>query len=186
MRATGREYALVGWGLVAGAVWIAVSLSMDDRWATTTAAASLYLVGLLAAICAIDARYGIIPDSMVLALAAGGVIQLALIEPIEAFWQRAAEASFVLVVVYLLRSGYRWLRGHDGLGLGDVKFLGASVFWIGIAGVPGLLLVAVLSAFASLLILRLQGHQLHGRQAISFGPHLAIGLWWMWTIGVLQ
>jgi leader peptidase (prepilin peptidase)/N-methyltransferase len=72
------------------------------------------------------------------------------------------------------------------LGFGDVKFATAGVLWIGIEGVPGLLLVAVLSAVASLLILKAEGHDLDGKQAISFGPHLAIGIWLIWIADPLQ
>jgi leader peptidase (prepilin peptidase)/N-methyltransferase len=78
------------------------------------------------------------------------------------------------------------VRGFDGLGFGDVKFVAAGVLWIGIDGVPWLLVVAVLSALASLVILRAEGHDLDGKQAISFGPHLAIGLWLTWVAGPLQ
>lgn len=50
--------------------------------------------------------------------------------------------------------------------------MAAAALWIGIQGIPVLLLVAVLSA---LLILRAEGPDLHGQQAISFGP--ASGPW---------
>ena len=183
-KAGDREYALVAWGLVAGSIWIAVGLWSAGGPVAAILVASLYLVSLLAAICAIDARYGIIPDSMVVALLAGGVVQTIAIEPLELLWQRGAGAALVLLTVYVLQAGYRRLRGHDGLGLGDVKFLGASVFWVGIESVPQLLVVAVLSDFPSLIILKLEGHELHGKQAISFGPHLAIGLWWTWGTAV--
>jgi leader peptidase (prepilin peptidase)/N-methyltransferase len=70
--------------------------------------------------------------------------------------------------------------------LGDVKFVTAGVLWIGIEAVPALLTVAVLSAFISLVILRAEGHSLSGKQAISFGPHLAVALWLTWIAGPLQ
>jgi leader peptidase (prepilin peptidase)/N-methyltransferase len=43
-----------------------------------------------------------------------------------------------------------------------------------------MVLIAVLSALASLLIIRAAGHNLDGKQAIAFGPHLAVGLWFTW------
>lgn len=76
----------------------------------------------------------------------------------------------------LFRAIYRWLRGHDGLGFGDAKFVAAGTLCTGADGIPVVLLIAVVSAVISLLILRVQGHELHGKKAISFGPHLAIGL----------
>jgi hypothetical protein len=100
--------------------------------------------------------------------------------------QRGIEAIVAFGAVSLFRAAYRWVRGYDGLGFGDVKFVGAGVLWIGIEGLPGLFLVAVLSALASLVILRAEGHELDGKQAISFGPHLAIGLWLTWVAGPLQ
>jgi leader peptidase (prepilin peptidase) / N-methyltransferase len=175
-----RQYAVVGWGLIAGAVWFAIGLAGDPGWAPP-AIAGCYLVVLLASVCAIDGRFGIIPDSMVLALAAGGVLQAYLSDPAD-FWWRGFEAVLVFAVASLFRASYRWLRGHDGLGFGDVKLLAAGTLWIGAEVVPGLLLIAVASALISLLIVRSEGHDLDGKQAISFGPHLAVGLWWIWVL----
>jgi leader peptidase (prepilin peptidase)/N-methyltransferase len=62
----------------------------------------------------------------------------------------------------------------------------AAARWIGIQGLPILLLMGVLSAVVSVLIMRAEGEDLHGQQAISFGPHLAVGLWLTWVAGPLQ
>lgn len=180
-RPAGRPYLVVAWSLIAGALWFVVGLAGDAAW-TLPAIAGCYLGVLLAAVCAIDARYGIIPDSLVLALVAGGALQ-AILWGTGDLWWRGLEAALVLAAVWLFRALYRWLRGHDGLGFGDVKFLAAGTLWVGSEGIPGLLLIAVVSALVSLLILRAQGYELHGKQAISFGPHLAIGLWWVWVLG---
>ena len=183
-RASDRQHAVVAWGLVAGAAWLATNLAGDPAWAGPVVA-GLYLMTLLAAVCAIDARYGIIPNSLVVALVVGGALQTYLIGP-PGVAERGSEAIVVFGAASLFRAAYRWMRGYDGLGFGDVKFVSAGVLWIGIEGIPGLLLVAVVSALASLLILRIQGHDLHGKQAISFGPHLAVGLWLIWIAGPLQ
>jgi len=183
-RAPDRQHAVVAWGLIASAVWITANLVGDPN-GNELALAGLYLLGILAAVCAIDARYGIIPDSLVVALAVGGLIQTYL-SGHGGVLQRGLAAMAVFAIISLFRAVYRWARGHNGLGFGDVKFVSAAVFWIGIEGIPGLLLVAVLSALASLVILRAEGYELHGKQAISFGPHLAIGLWAIWIAGPLQ
>ena len=180
-RPSGRAYIVVAWGLIAGALWLAIGLAGDPGWALPTIA-GCYLVILLAAVCAMDGRYGIIPDSMVLALAAGGALQAWLWGSADLWW-RGLEAALVFAAASLFRAAYRWLRGYDGLGFGDVKFVAAGTLWIGAEGIPGLLLIAVVSALVSLLILRGQGHELDGKQAISFGPHLAVGLWWIWVLG---
>jgi leader peptidase (prepilin peptidase)/N-methyltransferase len=183
-RSQGRPYVVVAWALIAGAVWFAIGIAGDPGW-PLPALAGCYLVVLLAAVCAIDGRFGIIPDSMVLALAAGGALLAFLWAPAD-FWWRGFEAVLVFTAASLFRAGYRWLRGYDGLGFGDVKFVAAGTLWIGAEGIPGLLLIAVISALVSLLILRAQGHELDGKQAISFGPHLAVGLWLTWVAGSLQ
>jgi len=183
-RGMGRQHALVAWCLIAGAVWLIGSLAGDPVWPEKMLG-GLYLVAVLAAVCAIDARYGIIPNSLVVALAIGGLLQTYLLDQSELV-QRATEAILFFAAGCLFRVTYRWVRGHDGLGFGDVKFATAGVLWIGIEGVPELLLAAVLSALTSLAILKAEGYALDGKQAISFGPHLAIGLWLTWIAGPLQ
>ncbi|MGA6962233.1 MAG: A24 family peptidase, partial [Xanthobacteraceae bacterium] len=183
-RAPDRQHFAVAWGLVAGAIWLSTGLPEDPVW-PEAALAGLYLVTVLAAICAIDARYGIIPDSLVAALAAGGLLQTYLGGQAELL-ERGREGIAVFAAATLFRASYRWMRGFDGLGFGDVKFVTAAALWIGILGLPILLLTAVLSAVVSLLIMRAEGHDLHGKQAISFGPHLAVGLWLTWVIGPVQ
>ena len=180
-RESDRAHAVVAWGLVGGAVWLALGLPGDPVW-PVAAFAGLYLVSVLAAICAIDARYGIIPDSLVVTLAAGGLLQTYLAGE-AGLLERALEAVAVLAAAALFRASYRWIRGFDGLGFGDVKFAAAATLWIGIQGVPVLLLLAVLSAVISLVIMRAEGHDVHGQQAVSFGPHLAVGLWLTWVAG---
>jgi leader peptidase (prepilin peptidase) / N-methyltransferase len=182
-RAPDRQHAVVAWGLVAGAAWLAVGLPGDPAW-PEAALAGFYLVTILAAICAIDARYGIIPDSLVAALAAGGLLQTYLAGQ-AGLLERGFEVVAVFAAAALFRASYRWIRGFDGLGFGDVKFVAAAALWIGIAGEPVLLLMAVLSALLSLLIMRAEGHKLDGQQAISFGPHLAVALWLTWIAGPL-
>jgi leader peptidase (prepilin peptidase)/N-methyltransferase len=179
-----RQYALIAWSLIAGWIWLLIGLRGEPAWPEITLAA-LCLSGLLAAVCAIDARYGIIPDSLVIALAVGGLVQIVVIGPPDRL-QRLIEAGLFFVAAWLFRAGYYRLRGHHGLGFGDVKLATAAMLWIGIEAAPGLLIIAVLSALASLLILRVDGHKLHRLQAISFGPHLALGVWLSWLVEVLQ
>jgi leader peptidase (prepilin peptidase)/N-methyltransferase len=183
-RAPDRQYGVVAWCLLGGAVWGGVSLTGEAQWQQAVLA-GLYLVGILAAVCAIDARYGIIPDSLVVALAAGGLLQTSL-SGLGRLLQGSCEAAVVFIFASLFRAGYRWMRGYNGLGFGDVKFVTAAALWVGVEGIPGLLLVAVLSALASLLVLKAEGNELHGGQAISFGPHLAVGLWVIWISGPPQ
>jgi leader peptidase (prepilin peptidase)/N-methyltransferase len=76
----------------------------------------------------------------------------------------------------LLRRLYFVLRKIQGLGLGDVKFLSAAGTWIGIAGLPTLLLIATLIALAAAGSLQLAGRDMTRQTSLPFGPFLAIGL----------
>ena len=66
-----------------------------------------------------------------------------------------------------MRLLYRQARGAEGLGLGDVKLLGALAVWRQ-AGVAWVLLLACASA---LLWIGLTRH----RQRLAFGPFIALG-----------
>lgn len=179
-----KEYVLVGWGLVAGAIGLATGLLADPH-SLAVAFWGIYLFGLLTAISAIDARFGIIPDSLVAWLAVGGVIQM-----IGLDWQDLAQvllaSVFAFTVFGLLRVAYRYLRGQDGLGFGDVKFLAAGALWVGLDGLAGVLVIAVASALAGLFVLRATGVNLTRTHAMSFGPHLAAAIWIVWVFDPLQ
>ena len=53
----------VAWLLVVGLLWILLGASAAQNWIVHLAM-SVVLVSVLTAICAIDARFGIIPDSL--------------------------------------------------------------------------------------------------------------------------
>jgi leader peptidase (prepilin peptidase)/N-methyltransferase len=136
--------------------------------------------GLLCLLCAalawIDIRHGIIPDWLNLAIAGLGLIRILTIEDLSAALQAVGEGAAIGALFWLLRRLYFAYRKVQGLGLGDVKFLGAAGIWVGIAGLPMLLLVATLTALAYAGITHLAGRSLTGRTSLSFGPFLAIGL----------
>jgi leader peptidase (prepilin peptidase)/N-methyltransferase len=178
-----RQYTPIAWSLVAGLlVLLARICGLPGDPAALLS--SFYLLMVLAAVCAIDARYSIIPDSIVAVLAVGGLLQHVQGGASE-IWQSLVEALILFGVAWAFQAIYRAIRGFDGLGFGDVKFTTAAVLWIGIAAIPGLLLIAVVSAFISLLILKREGVALGRSKSIPFGPHLAIGLWLSWLTGIV-
>src|SRR5690242_1030951 len=111
-RVSWRQYGPIAWGFVAGCLWLLAAPSSEQPWPEITLAA-LYLFGVLAAVSAIDARYGIIPDSLVIALACGGLIQIVAVGQPELL-RRVAEAGLFFAACCLFRAGYRLLRGHHG------------------------------------------------------------------------
>jgi leader peptidase (prepilin peptidase)/N-methyltransferase len=138
---------------------------------------SFGLLGLLcAALAWIDIRHGIIPDWLNLAIAGLGLLNTLMIgDPTDAL-QAIGEGVVIGCLFWLLRRLYFAYRNVQGLGLGDVKFLAAAGIWVGIAGLPILLLVATLTALVCAGILHLARRSLTAETSMPFGPFLAAGL----------
>lgn len=174
-----RDQVLVAWLLLVGLLWILLSGPAGHEWIAYLVL-SIALVTVLAAICAIDARFGIIPDRLAAAMAVCGLTAVWVLNPDEMIY-RLAEVAIAAIAIAAFRWLYRLVRGYDGLGFGDVKFLAAATFWIGLRSLPALLLIAVLSALACAFLLNSARYEVDGRHAIPFGPHLAVGLWLAWV-----
>ncbi len=78
---------------------------------------------------------------------------------------------------------YRWVRGRDGLGEGDAKLLAAIGAWVGLEGLPTVLLGAALTGLLWALWLRLRGAALTATTALPFGPFLALAGWVVLLLG---
>lgn len=139
---------------------------------------------LCAAIAWIDIRHGIIPDWLNLTLAGLGLIRIMVTSDLSAALEAIAEGIIVGGVFWLLRRLYFAYRGIQGLGLGDVKFLGAAAIWVDVAGIPIVLLIATLTALACAGVMQLSGRALTAQASLSFGPFLAAAL--LLTVGFQQ
>ena len=132
---------------------------------------------LLGAVLAwIDIRDGIIPDWLNLSVAGLGLARIVIVGGLGGGIEAAGEGAAVGLTFWLLRRLYFGWRKIQGLGLGDVKFLAAAAIWIGIAGLPALLLIAALTALAAAGVLQLAGRDMTRRTSLPFGPFLTIGL----------
>ena len=139
------------------------------------------LLCLLSGVLAwIDIRHGIIPDWLNATIAGLGLSKDVVAGGVLAGLDAACEGAAIGVVFWLLRRLYFAFRKIQGLGFGDVKFLAAAGIWVGVAGVPMLVMVAALTALACAGVLQLAGRKLTGQTSISFGPFLAIGLLVTW------
>jgi leader peptidase (prepilin peptidase)/N-methyltransferase len=135
------------------------------------------LLCLLSGVLAwIDIDHGIIPNWLNLTIAGLGLSKALIIGGPSASLEAVWEAAVIGAVFWLLRRLYFSLRKIQGLGLGDVKFLAAAGIWVGVAGLPVLLMIAALTALACAGVMQLAGCQLTGQTSISFGPFLAVGL----------
>lgn len=128
-------------------------------------------------IALIDLRRRIIPDGLNLALLGLG-LGLALVqnpEP-ETLLLRLGEAAAAFGLSWSIRALHARLRGRIGLGLGDVKFLGAATAWIGLTQLPVLILIASGTALAAIGLAALAGRRVGAETRLPFGPFLALGL----------
>jgi leader peptidase (prepilin peptidase)/N-methyltransferase len=124
----------------------------------------------------IDLDRGIIPDWLNLAIASLGLSKALVVGDAAAGLEAACEGAAIGIVFWLLRRLYFALRTFQGLGLGDVKFMAAAGIWVGVAGLPVLLMIAALTALFCAGVMQLAGRQLNARSSLPFGPFLAIGL----------
>jgi leader peptidase (prepilin peptidase) / N-methyltransferase len=131
---------------------------------------------LCGALALIDIRRGIIPNRLNLAIAALGLLKAIIAGGVMAGIEAGGEGVAIGAIFWLLRRFYFALRKTQGLGLGDVKFLAATGPWIGIAGLPALLLIATLAALAAAGGLQLAGRNITRQSSLPFGPFLALGL----------
>jgi leader peptidase (prepilin peptidase)/N-methyltransferase len=132
---------------------------------------------LLSAVLAwIDIRDGIIPDWLNLSIAGLGLAKAVMANGSAAGIEAAGEGAAIGLIFWLLRRLYFGWRKIQGLGLGDVKFLAAAGIWIGVAGLPVLLLFAALTALAAAAVMQLAGRDMTRQTSLPFGPFLTIGL----------
>lgn len=139
----------------------------------------------LLAVGIVDARTGRIPDAANAAVFGLGLARALVAGPSMAA-ERLLDGAIVALLLLLLRSAYRRLRGRQGFGLGDVKFLTAATLWTGLAGLPFLLLGASLAALLWVGLAGLRRGGLGWTTRLRFGPYLAAALlltvllepWW--------
>ena len=131
---------------------------------------------LCGSLALIDLRRGIIPDALNLAIGGLGLAKAVVDGGAAAGLEAIAEAMVVAAIFWLFRRLYFAFRKVQGLGLGDVKFLAAATPWVGIAGIPMLLLIAALSALLAIGAAQFAGQRLSRQTSLPFGPFLALGL----------
>ncbi|EPO1788528.1 prepilin peptidase [Cronobacter turicensis] len=129
---------------------------------------------LNAMLVAKDLREGLLPDSLTCPLLWLGLSYHLIFQP-----QYLADAVTGALVGYLslwlLYWAYRWLREYEGLGYGDVKFLGALGAWHGWQMLGLLLVIAsVLGLIAVFVLYRLKGRPLLHKTPLPFGPFMAV------------
>jgi len=176
----------------AGAVWVAaalcavaVSVLVAPGWRGVLGAG---LAVDMAAIAAIDSRSFVIPDKLVLAGLALGLVNAAIADPLQiaAGLLSAGLRALVLALLFLLfRTAYRLIRRREGLGLGDVKLAAVAGVWLGWTAAGLAVDIGALSALAAALIAALRGRGISGTTRIPFGLFFAPAIWLAWLLSAI-
>jgi leader peptidase (prepilin peptidase)/N-methyltransferase len=129
-------------------------------------------LSVLLCAAAIDARTGLIPLALNVAIAVLGLCRLTLVRDLA--WQEQIVGLFALSApLLLLDFVWRRLRGEDAIGGGDIKLLAAAGLFLGFKN--------LLFGFASACVLASVIHLVRmvaakaGRK-LALGPYLAAGL----------
>jgi leader peptidase (prepilin peptidase)/N-methyltransferase len=169
----GLAFALAIEGIVVWAV-----LATDGWLAWVTSAFGLALLAL----AAIDVDRFRLPDALTYPLLLAGLGTAYLIAP-ENLSQHLIGAAAGFFSFAAFRQVYFWLRGREGLGLGDAKLMAALGAWLSWHGLPSVVLIAAVAALATTLAVRASGRAVAWDHRLPFGAFLAVGAWLVWLYG---
>lgn len=165
----------------------ALLVSVFASLLTAPAAEGLYgafLAALMLAIAANDARHYLIPNELTGAAFALALLRAAAFVPdvgAEALLWPVARAVAVALPLLLLMLAYRYWRGRDGLGLGDVKLAAVCGAWLDLVTVAAVIeLAALLAIGAYVANAAVQRKPLRGTAFLPFGLFLAPSIWIGW------
>jgi len=167
------------WAVLHGA---APAAMMGGSWLLIGATALLGWQLLLIAV--VDAENFWLPDILTLPLIGTGLVASGLLArgiPLA----QIVGAVMGFVLLWLMAWLYRRVRKRDGLGGGDpILFAGAGA-WVGVTGLPSVLLWACVVALCLVLGRLLMRRPVSGADRLPFGTLLAIGAGLTWIYGPL-
>jgi leader peptidase (prepilin peptidase)/N-methyltransferase len=122
-----------------------------------------------------------LPDVLTLPLIVAGLL-VAMLSPPHLL-DRVFGAGLGYGLLWLVATGYRVVRGHAGLGLGDAKLMAAAGAWLGVEAIPTVLLLASVLGLSGAIVLQVCGAKLSARSRLAFGPFLGVSFWLVWLYG---
>ena len=154
-----------------GIMWLTTALLFRGDWVTVLLYCGLF--SLLMVLAVIDWRTYTIPNGVNLAILLLGVIRV--INDLEG-WLGYLIGMVSVAAVFLL---LYFLTGGNGLGMGDIKLVGAAGLLL---GWQKMLLAIIIGSVAGVLIHSIRMKRGAGRK-LAFGPYLAAGMWISALIG---
>jgi leader peptidase (prepilin peptidase) / N-methyltransferase len=175
----GWYYPVVELAALAVAVWAALTMEGAVLWVT------IALGWTLLALVAMDLRALVLSDFLTLPLVAAGLAVTAWLDA-DAIPNHIAAAALGAFLIVAVAWVYRWMRGRDGLGMGDAKLMAAAGAWVGLEGLGAVMLYGVVATLALVLVKRWAGEPIGAETAVPLGAGLAVGLWFVWLYGPLM
>ena len=145
---------------------------------------------LMVVTAAIDSRYYIVPDELTLSALVLGLAE-ASIQRTEQIAEALMTALFrgiaAAMAFFVLRAAYRYLRGREGMGLGDVKLAGVAGVWLDWATLPFAVQIAALTGLmlyaARYPFMR---YRMDGGCRLPFALFFAPSIWASWLFQSLS
>jgi leader peptidase (prepilin peptidase)/N-methyltransferase len=143
------------------------------------------LAVLMVLIASIDAASYVIPD----ALTAAG-LALALLHAASQNGDAIATAvtaamlrgAALALLFWSLRVAYRWLRGRDGLGFGDVKLAAVAGAWLSWPAIPVAVDIAAFSGIAVYVVRQyVLKRPIRSTARLPFGAFFGPAIWLGWV-----
>lgn len=180
-------------------IWTTPSLIAVSATAVAAVSLAMLPLGMAFASCMLglamlgivvaDSRSFIVPDLLSLPAIVGGLLTSGrLLDPASS---TLVSSDHVIGMVagglgfWLVRVAYAWLRGQEGLGLGDVKLAAAAGAWVGWQELANVVLLASSLALAVITLVSLvRGKPVSATDKLPFGCFLAPSIWLVWFFGV--
>ena len=154
--------------LITGALSALMVWQFGSGWLGLSALLFLYL---LVALTFIDFDTQLLPDDLTYPLLWAGLL-VNLSQSFTSLHDAVIGAAAGYFFLWAINFLYRLVRGHDGMGYGDFKLLGALGAWMGWTMLPAIVLMSsVVGALVGIVLMLLNRRGLDLK--IPFGPYLA-------------
>lgn len=150
------------------------------------AVASTMLAVLMVAGGDVDARTLLLPDVVTYGAVVCGTLAAPVLDPSNPWLSigaAVARAAGTALLLALLRKAYSGIRGHEGLGFGDVKLAAAVGAWLPLEAIPTCFGLATTAALVSLAVRR--RNEPHENLRLPFGAFLCPALWLVFFLNAL-
>ena len=167
--------------LAAGAIGVWAGLSSPDL---VMVALTAVLGWQLLLIAVVDAEHFWLPDILTWPLAITGLAAAAWVTQ-GLPWLQVIGLVAGFVSLWALARLYRMVRGREGLGGGDPFLFAGAGAWVGLFGLPSVLLYACVGGFAVVAARLIVRRAVASTDRLPLGTFLAMGIWLTWLYGPL-